>query len=141
MLIRAGADYSPELKKEEWSVYVLDQNALERMYSGNGTITSVLNGGEAVPVIGKVKKKFRREMLDIELRLVKVPHLPMPCYDIIDERFLFRRRRNSPRFRWSSYCRLRYNIRSCTIRFLPLRRLYYRLRRRRLFVLRIYCIV
>jgi len=63
---------SPELKKEEWSVYVLDQSASERKFSGNGTITSVLKDEEPVPIVGKVKKKFRKEMLDIELRLVKV---------------------------------------------------------------------
>ena len=66
---------SPELKKEEWSVYVLDQSASERKFSGNGTITSVLKDQEPVPVVGKVKKKFRKEMLDIELRLVKVTSL------------------------------------------------------------------
>lgn len=63
---------SPELKKEEWSVYVLDQSASERKFSGNGTITSVLKEDEPVPIVGKVKKKFRKELLDIELRLVKV---------------------------------------------------------------------
>ena len=63
---------SPELKKEEWSVYVLDQSASERKFSGNGTITSVLQEDEPVPIIGKVKNKFRKEMLDIELQLVKV---------------------------------------------------------------------
>lgn len=63
---------SPELKKEEWSVYVLDQSASERKFSGNGTIKSVLKDEEAVPIVGKVKKKFRKELLDIELRLVKV---------------------------------------------------------------------
>lgn len=66
---------SPELKKEEWSVYVLDQSASERKFSGNGTITSVLKDDEPVPIVGKVKKKFRKELLDIELRLVKVPLL------------------------------------------------------------------
>ncbi len=63
---------SPELKKEEWSVYVLDQSVSERKFSGNGTITAVLKDEEPVPVAGKVKKKFRKEMLEIELRLVKV---------------------------------------------------------------------
>ena len=66
---------SPELKKEEWSVYVLDQSASERKFSGNGTITSVLKDQESVPIVGKVKKKFRKEMLDVELRLVKVTSL------------------------------------------------------------------
>lgn len=70
---------SPELKKEEWSVYVLDQSVAERKFSGNGTITSVLKDPEPVPVVGKVKKKFRREMLDIELRLVKVCLLQALC--------------------------------------------------------------
>jgi hypothetical protein len=65
-------NYSPELKKEEWSVYVLDQTVAERKFSGNGTINSVIKDDEAVPVVGKVKKKFRRETLEIELRLVKV---------------------------------------------------------------------
>ena len=63
---------SPELKKEQWSVYVLDQSVAERKFSGNGTITSVLNDDEPVPIVGKVKKKFRREMLEIELQFVKV---------------------------------------------------------------------
>jgi hypothetical protein len=68
-------NYSPELKKEEWSVYVLDQTVSERKFSGNGTINSVVKDDEAVPVVGKVKKKFRRETLEIELRLVKVAFL------------------------------------------------------------------
>jgi hypothetical protein len=63
---------SPELKKEEWSVYVLDHSVPETKFSGNGTITAVLKDDEPVPVMGKVKKKFRREVLEIELRLVKV---------------------------------------------------------------------
>jgi hypothetical protein len=67
-----GVNCSPELRKEEWSVYVLDQSASERKFSGNGTITSVLKDDEMVPVVGKVKKKFRKEMLDVELNLVKV---------------------------------------------------------------------
>jgi hypothetical protein len=68
---------SPELRKEEWSVYVLDQSVSERKFSGNGTINSVLRDDEAVPVVGKVKKKFRKETLEVELRLVKVvPDLP-----------------------------------------------------------------
>ena len=62
--------YSPELKKEEWSVYVLDPS--EDKWSGNGTITSVIKDQESAPIIGKVKKKFRRETLQVELRLVKV---------------------------------------------------------------------
>jgi hypothetical protein len=60
------------LKKEEWSVYVLDQSASDRKFCGNGTINSVLNDDEPVPIVGKVKKKFRKELLDIELRFVKV---------------------------------------------------------------------
>ena len=44
----------------------------DRKFSGNGSITSVLEEDEPVPIIGKVKKKFRKELLDIELRLVKV---------------------------------------------------------------------
>jgi hypothetical protein len=44
----------------------------EKKFSGNGTITSVLKEDEMVPVVGKVKKKMRKEMLDIELHLVKV---------------------------------------------------------------------
>ena len=53
-------------------MYVLDQSVADRKFSGNGTITSVLEEDEPVPIIGKVKKKFRKELLDIELRLVKV---------------------------------------------------------------------
>jgi hypothetical protein len=56
-------------------VYVLDQSMSDRKFSGNGTITSVLQEEEPVPIIGKVKKKFRKELLDIELRLVKVSNL------------------------------------------------------------------
>ena len=63
---------SPELKKEPWSVYVLDQSASDHKFSGNGTITSVLEEDEPVPVVGRVKKKFRKELLEIELRLVRV---------------------------------------------------------------------
>jgi len=62
--------HSPELKKEEWSVYVLDPS--EDKWSGNGTITSVIKDDESTPIVGKVKKKFRRETLEVELRLVKV---------------------------------------------------------------------
>src|SRR5579862_696823 len=65
---------SPELKKEEWSVYALDPS--EAKFSGNGTITSVIREDEPTPVIGKVKKKFQRETLEVELRLVKVCHSP-----------------------------------------------------------------
>ena len=82
---------SPELKKEEWSVYVLEQSVAEPMFSGNGTITSVLKDQEPVPVIGKVKKKFRREMLDIELRLVKV--CPPPAL-FTNKRSQYRQLRN-----------------------------------------------
>jgi len=65
------ADFcSPELKKEEWSVYVLDPS--EDKFSGNGTITSVINDDEPTHVVGKVKRKFKNEILQIELRLVKV---------------------------------------------------------------------
>ena len=86
---------SPELKKEEWSVYVLDQSVPERKFSGNGTITSVLKDEEPVPVVGKVKKKFRREMLDIELRLVKVrPFLA----SIANNRSLYHQQRNNRGF-------------------------------------------
>ena len=56
-------------------MYVLDQSMSDRKFSGNGTITSVLQEEEPVPIIGKVKKKFRKELLDIELRLVKVSNL------------------------------------------------------------------
>lgn len=87
---------SPELKKEEWSVYVLDQSDPERKFSGNGTITSVLKDQEPVPVIGKVKKKFRREMLDIELRLVKVCPRATP---VPNKRSQYRQRRNNPESR------------------------------------------
>lgn len=67
----ALADFcSPELKKEEWSVYALDPS--EGKFSGNGTITSVINDDEPTHVVGKVKRKFRNEILQIELRLVKV---------------------------------------------------------------------
>jgi len=86
---------SPELKKEEWSVYVLDQSVPERKFSGNGTITSVLKDEEPVPVVGKVKKKFRREMLDIELRLVKVrPFLA----SIANNRSLYHQQRSNRGF-------------------------------------------
>ena len=51
---------------------MLDQSASDRKFSGNGTINSVLNDDESVPIVGKVKKKFRKELLDIELRFVKV---------------------------------------------------------------------
>lgn len=73
-------------------MYVLDQSVTERKFSGNGTITSVLKDQEPVPVAGKVKKKFRREMLDIELRLVKVwsPHTLFT-----HKRSQYRQRRNS----------------------------------------------
>jgi hypothetical protein len=67
---------SPELKKEQWSVYVLDPSEGGNKFSGNGTITSVLEGDDPVPVIGKVKKKFRKEMLEIDLRLVRVHAFP-----------------------------------------------------------------
>jgi hypothetical protein len=63
---------SPELKKEQWSVYVLDPSESGNKFSGNGTITSVLEEDDPVPVIGKVKKKFRKELLEIDLRLVRV---------------------------------------------------------------------
>ena len=63
------------MKKEQWSVYVLDQSASDRKFSGNGTITSVLEEDEPVLVVGRVKKKFRKELLDIELRLVRVHSL------------------------------------------------------------------
>lgn len=63
------------MKKEPWSVYVLDQSASDRKFSGNGTITSVLEEDEPVLVVGRVKKKFRKELLDIELRLVRVHSL------------------------------------------------------------------
>ena len=52
--------FSPELKKKEWSVYALDQSVSDRKFSGNGTITTVLNDDEAVAIVGKVKRRFRR---------------------------------------------------------------------------------
>ena len=55
---------------------MLDQSASDRKFSGNGTINSVLNDDEPVPIVGKVKKKFRKELLDIELRFVKVFLIP-----------------------------------------------------------------
>ena len=54
---------------------MLDQSACDHKFSGNGTITSVLEEGEPVPVVGKIKKKFRKELLEIELRLVRVRSL------------------------------------------------------------------
>lgn len=91
---------SPELKKEEWSVYVLDQSVSERKFSGNGTITSVLQEDEPVPIIGKVtKKKFGREILDIELRLVKVLIFHMET----DRRFPYLLQRSSLLFPSNSY--------------------------------------
>jgi hypothetical protein len=72
-------------------VYVLDQSMSDRKFSGNGTITSVLQEEEPVPVIGKVKKKFRKELLDIELRLVKVSNLNV---FISNNRFQYLLRKN-----------------------------------------------
>jgi hypothetical protein len=51
-------------------VYVLDPS--EEKFSGNGTITAVIKDDGPTPVVGIVKKKFRREILQVELRLVKV---------------------------------------------------------------------
>jgi hypothetical protein len=68
---------SPELKKEQWSVYVLDPSEGGSKFSGNGTITAVLEEEDPVPVIGKVRKKFRKELLHIDLRLVRVRAFPL----------------------------------------------------------------
>jgi hypothetical protein len=55
-------------------VYVVDVQDEERKFSGNGTVSAVSNESEPVFVVGRVKKKFRREILELELRLVKVLH-------------------------------------------------------------------
>src|SRR5438552_17986119 len=63
---------SPELKKKEWSVYALDQSVSDTKFSVNGTINTVLNDDEAVAIVGKVKRRFRRELLDVEFLLIQV---------------------------------------------------------------------
>jgi hypothetical protein len=110
------ANCSPELKKEEWSVYVLDQSDPERKYSGNGTLTSVLKDQEPVPVVGKVKKKFRREMLDVELRLVKVRPL-CPCFP--NNRSQYRQRRNKQGFHSNISFHLHCSNTRCSNPFQP----------------------